>query len=193
MDGKPVEVAIGFYALDFARVTSRDESFDLTGYLEMSWHDPGLARSSRGHPGPAGRPSNTKTTWTPRVFFENAPGTAPVPRRAGRRGRRDGHGDELGDRQRQVLGPDGPEALPVRPPGHARADRGERGRRRSSEFAVKPELVKVGDGGVRHRLDDRPALVPGGHAAIRPGRGEVLAVRATRWSSRGGRPSTSGG
>ena len=48
VDGKPVEVAIGFYALDFARVTSRDESFDITGYLEMSWRDPGLARSSAG-------------------------------------------------------------------------------------------------------------------------------------------------
>ncbi len=33
---KPVKVSIGFYILDFARITSRDESFDVTGYLELS-------------------------------------------------------------------------------------------------------------------------------------------------------------
>jgi Neurotransmitter-gated ion-channel ligand binding domain len=72
VDGRPVEVGIGFYPLDFARITSREESFDLTGYLEMSWRDPGLARSSTADP-PGGRPRrvDTKTTWTPRYFFEN--------------------------------------------------------------------------------------------------------------------------
>jgi hypothetical protein len=71
--GKPVEVAIGFYALDFARVTSRDESFDLAGYLELSWRDPRLAL-------PAEERARTKDwrrldasrVWTPRVYFENA-------------------------------------------------------------------------------------------------------------------------
>jgi hypothetical protein len=68
-----VEVAIGFYAYDFARVTSRDESFDLTGYLELSWRDPRLEQ-------PAGVRSATREwrrmdaarIWTPKVYFENA-------------------------------------------------------------------------------------------------------------------------
>ena len=33
VEGKPIEVAIGFYALDLARIMSRDESFDLTATL----------------------------------------------------------------------------------------------------------------------------------------------------------------
>jgi hypothetical protein len=72
VDGRPVEVGIGFYPLDFARITSREETFDLTGYLELSWRDPGLARSSTAEP-PDTRPRrvDTKTTWTPRYFFEN--------------------------------------------------------------------------------------------------------------------------
>jgi hypothetical protein len=69
IDGKPVEVGIGFYTLDFARVTARDESFDLTGYLELSWHDSRLAA--------AGGTNETRrfepgAIWTPRIFFENA-------------------------------------------------------------------------------------------------------------------------
>ncbi|HKI17564.1 MAG TPA: glycoside hydrolase family 16 protein, partial [Isosphaeraceae bacterium] len=41
-----IEVAIGFYALDFARVTSRDESFDLTGGAPAL--NGGSARASAG-------------------------------------------------------------------------------------------------------------------------------------------------
>lgn len=73
VDGKPVDVNIGFYIIDFARVTSRDETFDATGYLELSWREPALVRS----PGPdekpgAWKPVDPSTIWTPRVFFENA-------------------------------------------------------------------------------------------------------------------------
>jgi hypothetical protein len=72
VDGRPVEVGIGFYPLDFARITSREETFDLTGYLELSWRDPGLARSSTADPpGRHPRRVDTKTTWTPQYFFEN--------------------------------------------------------------------------------------------------------------------------
>jgi len=46
VEGKPIEVAIGFYALDFARVTSRDESFDLTGGAPAL--NGGSARASAG-------------------------------------------------------------------------------------------------------------------------------------------------
>src|SRR3954454_22057007 len=69
VDGKPVEVSIGFYALDFARITAREESFDVTGYLEMSWRDPRLAPPSGQE---ARRRLETGRIWTPRIFFENA-------------------------------------------------------------------------------------------------------------------------
>lgn len=66
VDGKPVEVAIGYYVLDFARITTREATFDATGYLEMSWLDPRLAR-----PG-ATRMVDVSSIWTPEVFFLNA-------------------------------------------------------------------------------------------------------------------------
>jgi hypothetical protein len=69
VDGRPVEVAIGFYVLDFARVTARDESFDLTGYLELTWRDARLATSTGAK---AVRQLDAGRIWTPRIFFENA-------------------------------------------------------------------------------------------------------------------------
>lgn len=71
VDGKPVAVKIGFYAVDFARVTSREESFDLTGYVEMNWTDPRLAvpKAERKN---ASRPMDASKIWTPRIFFDNA-------------------------------------------------------------------------------------------------------------------------
>ena len=72
-DGQPVEVAIGFYALDFARVTVREESFDVTGYLELSWRDPRLALPGGEGPKPgSGRRVDAGRIWTPRLLFENA-------------------------------------------------------------------------------------------------------------------------
>ena len=72
-DGKPVEVAIGFYALDFARVTAREESFDVTGYLELSWRDPRLAPPGvEGLKPGSGRRVDAGRIWTPRLLFENA-------------------------------------------------------------------------------------------------------------------------
>ncbi|HEV3121908.1 MAG TPA: hypothetical protein VGY53_08405, partial [Isosphaeraceae bacterium] len=73
VDGKPVEVSIGFSILDFARVTSRDESFDVTGYLELTWRDPRLAGGTGANARPrATRSVDASTIWTPRIFFENA-------------------------------------------------------------------------------------------------------------------------
>ena len=72
-EGQPVEVAIGFYALDFARVTAREESFDVTGYLELSWRDPRLALPGEEGPKPgSGRRVDAGRIWTPRLLFENA-------------------------------------------------------------------------------------------------------------------------
>src|SRR5438045_2590275 len=73
VDGKPVLVTIGFYPLDFARITAREESFDVTGYLELGWRDPRLAASkSGGAPDKDVRRLDPSKMWTPRVFFENA-------------------------------------------------------------------------------------------------------------------------
>ena len=68
-------MSIGFYALDFARVTSRDESFDLTGYLELSWRDPRLALPAAERDEArkrSWRRIDASKLWTPRVYFENA-------------------------------------------------------------------------------------------------------------------------
>src|SRR4051794_2532589 len=73
--GEAVDVSIGFYALDFARVTARDESFDLTGYLELSWNDPRLALPASERDEARKRPwrrIDGAKVWMPRVFFENA-------------------------------------------------------------------------------------------------------------------------
>ena len=73
INGKPVEVAIGFYAYDFARVTSRDESFDLTGYLELSWRDPRLELPADARAATKEwRRMDAARVWTPKVYFENA-------------------------------------------------------------------------------------------------------------------------
>ena len=84
--GKPVEVAIGFYAIDFARVTSREESFDVTGYLELSWRDPGLAAGDvyviRSADGSSSTQSSTVFTLQP-----DASGTACITVRVNRDGR----------------------------------------------------------------------------------------------------------
>lgn len=67
----PVVVSVQFQVLDFARVNSRDESFDVTGYLELSWTDPQLAL--RGNPPTRTvRYVNASDIWIPRVYFANA-------------------------------------------------------------------------------------------------------------------------
>lgn len=71
IDDAPVEVTLGFYALDFARVTAREESFDVTGYLEQRWRDPSLALASGADPGHRRRPRDGEI-WLPRILFENA-------------------------------------------------------------------------------------------------------------------------
>jgi hypothetical protein len=73
VDGKPVDLAIGFFVYDFARVTAREESFDVIGYLELSWHDPRLATAPDAGSGKAvWRRVDARQVWTPRIFFENA-------------------------------------------------------------------------------------------------------------------------
>lgn len=74
-DEAAVDVSIGFYALDFARVTARDESFDMMGYLELSWRDPRLALPNVERDEARKRPwrrLDGSKVWTPRIYFENA-------------------------------------------------------------------------------------------------------------------------
>lgn len=66
----PVEVWLAVQILDFARVNSRDESYDVTAYVEARWTDPRLARSA-GESGPLRRFRASKI-WTPRLYFANA-------------------------------------------------------------------------------------------------------------------------
>ncbi len=69
--GRRIRVSIGLYLVDFARINLRDESFDLAGYLDTTWTDPGLAlkpdeargRVRRFRPG---------QIWAPALEFVNA-------------------------------------------------------------------------------------------------------------------------
>ena len=82
INGKPVEVAIGFYAYDFARVTSRDESFDLTGYLRTELRDPRLELPADARAATKDwRRMDAARVWTPKVYFEtrsSSPGSMPI-------------------------------------------------------------------------------------------------------------------
>src|SRR5262245_57521598 len=40
---RPVEVRLALTIIDFARINNREETFDLHGYLEVSWKDSRLA------------------------------------------------------------------------------------------------------------------------------------------------------
>ncbi len=71
INGAPVEVTVQFQVLDFARVNSRDESFDVTGYLELTWTDPRLAFKNHTA-GQEFRSVQTSDIWIPRVYFANA-------------------------------------------------------------------------------------------------------------------------
>lgn len=70
IDDGPVTVEVAVQILDFARVSSRDESFDVTAFVETRWVDPRLARSEGG----SGRRRRLRPSqiWTPRLFFPNA-------------------------------------------------------------------------------------------------------------------------
>jgi hypothetical protein len=43
---KTIEMSIGFYLIDIARISTREELFDLEGYLDANWFDPALAKSA---------------------------------------------------------------------------------------------------------------------------------------------------
>ncbi len=65
----PLEVSVGIVLVDFARINAREESFDIHGYLNLSWRVPSLA-------GKGQRRMFRDELWAPSIDFVNA--TEPV-------------------------------------------------------------------------------------------------------------------
>lgn len=70
-EGKTVEVRLGIYLIEFARLNSRDETFDVTGYLDVSWVDPSLALKP-GEPSHGVRRFSSHAIYRPELGFVNA-------------------------------------------------------------------------------------------------------------------------
>ncbi len=69
--GKRLEVSVGMYLIDFARINLREESFDMAGYLDATWVDPGLALKASEAKGKIRR-FRPNQVWTPALEFVNA-------------------------------------------------------------------------------------------------------------------------
>jgi hypothetical protein len=67
---KPLLIEMGVYLVDFARISGREETFDLEGYLTASWLDPALALPPDQKQGE--RRFQPETLWTPNYEFVNA-------------------------------------------------------------------------------------------------------------------------
>jgi hypothetical protein len=61
----PLEVSVGAVVVDFARINAREESFDMQGYLNLSWRVPSLA-------GKGNRRMFREELWAPNIDFVNA-------------------------------------------------------------------------------------------------------------------------
>jgi len=69
--GRRIDVALGLFLVDFARVNLREESFDLAGYLDTSWTDPSLALRTN-EPRKDVRRFRPGQVWSPALEFVNA-------------------------------------------------------------------------------------------------------------------------
>jgi len=69
--GQRIKVAIGIELIDFARINLREESFDMAGYLDTSWTDPGLVLKADETRGKARR-YRPGQIWAPALEFVNA-------------------------------------------------------------------------------------------------------------------------
>lgn len=69
--GRRIEVSLGLYLIDFARINLREESFDMAGYLDTAWTDPALA-IKKGGPWKEVRRFRPGQVWTPALEFVNA-------------------------------------------------------------------------------------------------------------------------
>ena len=69
--GRKIRVSVGLYVIDFARISIREESFNMAGYLDTSWTDPSLAPGPGEHV-PAVRRFRPGQVWAPALEFVNA-------------------------------------------------------------------------------------------------------------------------
>ena len=69
---RPIKIDIGFYLIDFARISGREETFDIQGYLTASYTDPSLALPDGERGGGEERRFPTDAIWTPNFEFGNA-------------------------------------------------------------------------------------------------------------------------
>ena len=70
-NGRRIEVALGIYLIDFARINLREESFDMAGYLDTSWTDPTLTLADADRKGRTRR-FRPGQIWAPALEFVNA-------------------------------------------------------------------------------------------------------------------------
>jgi len=69
--GRRIPVALGVYLIDFARINLREESFDMAGYLDVSWTDPTIALKPDERKGKVRR-FRPGQIWAPALEFVNA-------------------------------------------------------------------------------------------------------------------------
>jgi len=69
--GNRIEVSIGLYLIDFARLNLREESFDMAGHLDTSWTDPTIALKPQERRGKVRR-YRPGQIWAPALEFVNA-------------------------------------------------------------------------------------------------------------------------
>lgn len=69
--GNRIKVSLGIYLIDFARINLREESFDMAGYLDVSWTDPTVALKPEERAGRVRR-YRPGQVWTPALEFVNA-------------------------------------------------------------------------------------------------------------------------
>lgn len=69
--GKRIQVSLGIYLIDFARINLREESFDMAGYLDTSWIDPTIALKPEQRKGRVRR-FRPGQIWAPALEFVNA-------------------------------------------------------------------------------------------------------------------------
>jgi hypothetical protein len=66
-----IEVSLGLYLIDFARINLREESFDMAGYLDTTWTDPTLVLKPEERNGKVRR-YRPGQVWAPALEFVNA-------------------------------------------------------------------------------------------------------------------------
>lgn len=70
-EGNRIKVSLGIYLIDFARINLREESFDMAGYLDVSWTDPTIALKPEERRGKVRR-FRPGRIWAPALEFVNA-------------------------------------------------------------------------------------------------------------------------